>query len=112
MKEKDLQPRTPNNALIQIQQKNQKLYRQGKAKRIQHHQTNFATNTKGTSLGGKEKATTTNKYIQMRKLTGKGKHTVKVGNHLHTNILSKPAMVRRAQMQETGNTFQIKRPAA
>ena len=33
--------------------------------------------------------------LQMEKLTGKGKHTVKVGNHPHTNMISKPATVRR-----------------
>ena len=32
-----------------------KFYRQGKAKRIQHHQTNFTANAKGTSLGRKHK---------------------------------------------------------
>ena len=32
-------------------EENQKLYRQGKTKRIQHHQTSFTTNAKGTSLG-------------------------------------------------------------
>ena len=37
--------------IIQIQQGNQKLYREAKAKRIQHHQTSFTTNTKGTALG-------------------------------------------------------------
>ena len=31
------------------------LYRQAKAKRIQHHQTSFTTNDKGTSLGRKRK---------------------------------------------------------
>ena len=30
----------------------------------------------------------------MEKLTGKGKHTLKVGNNLHTNMISKPAIVR------------------
>ena len=30
----------------------------------------------------------------MGKLTGKGKHTVNVGNHPHTNIISKPAIIR------------------
>ena len=35
---------------------NQKLYRQAKAKRIQHHhQTSSTTNAKGTSLSGKHK---------------------------------------------------------
>ena len=32
-----------------------------KAKRIQQHQTSITTNTKGISLGGKEKVTTRNK---------------------------------------------------
>ena len=55
MKEKNLQPRLPSKDLIRIQWRNQKLYRQAKAKRIQHHQTSFTTNAKGTSLGGKHK---------------------------------------------------------
>ena len=41
--------------IIQIRQRNQNLYRQTKAKRIQHHQTSFTTNAKGTSLGVKQK---------------------------------------------------------
>ena len=31
----------------------------------------------------------------MEKLTSIGKHKIKVGNHLHTNMTSKPAIVRR-----------------
>ena len=31
----------------------------------------------------------------MGKLTSKGKHTVKVGNHSHTSIISKPVIMRR-----------------
>ena len=46
----------------------------------------------------------------MEKLTGKGKHTVKVGNHPYTNI-STPATMRRVQMQEMGIAFEIKRPS-
>ena len=46
----------------------------------------------------------------MEELTGKGKHKVKVGNHLHKNK-SKPATVRRAQIQDIGNSLEIKRPA-
>ena len=38
----------------------------------------FTTNSKGTSLGGKG-----------RKVHQKGKHTVKVGNHPHTDMISK-----------------------
>ena len=45
-----------SSILIQIQWRKQKLYRQTKSKRIQHHQSNFASNAKGTFLGGKEKA--------------------------------------------------------
>ena len=31
----------------------------------------------------------------MGKLTSKGKHIVKVGHHLHINMISKPAIMRR-----------------
>ena len=48
----------------------------------------------------------------MEKLTGKGKHTLKVGNRLHTNdIRASNGEKRRAQMQDIGNVFEIKRPA-
>ena len=33
----------------------------------------------------------------MGKLTGKDKHTIKVGNHPHANISSKPVMVREGE---------------
>ena len=33
----------------------------------------------------------------MGKLTNKGKYTVKVGKHPHTNMISKPATVRRGE---------------
>ena len=52
MKGKNVQP---SKDLIQIRGRNQKLYRQAKAKRIQHHQTSSTTNAKETSLGGKHK---------------------------------------------------------
>ena len=51
----------PSKAPVQIWQRNQKLYRKAKAKRVQHHQTSFTTNAKGTSPGRKEKATMRNK---------------------------------------------------
>ena len=47
----------------------------------------------------------------MGNLTGKGKHTVKVGNNPHTNMISKPAIMRRVQKQEMEIAFEIKRPA-
>ena len=33
----------------------------------------------------------------MEKLIGKSKHTLKVENNLHTNMISKPAIVRRGE---------------
>ena len=65
----------PSKALVQIQQRNQKLYRQAKAKRIQHHQTSLTPNAKGTSRGwgaveGRPQLET--RKSQMGKLTSKG----------------------------------------
>ena len=70
---------------MQGQWRNQKLGRQAKVKRIHHHQTSFTTNAEGTSLNGKEKATTWKKWI-MNEKSCKGKCTVKVENHLHSNF--------------------------
>ena len=52
-------------------------------------------NTKGTSLGRKEKATTTNTNITKDRLTSKGIHIVKVRNHPHTNMLPKSDILRK-----------------
>ena len=41
--------------------------------------------------------------LLMEKLSGKGKHAIKSGNHPYTNKTSKPAIVKRAQMQNIGN---------
>ena len=45
----------PSKDLIQIRRRNQKLYRQAKAERIEHHQTSSPTNAKGYSLDRKQK---------------------------------------------------------
>ena len=42
----------------------------------------------------------------MGKFTSKGKHTVKVGNHPQANMILKPAIMRRAQIQDVGNAFE------
>ena len=57
MKEKNLQPRLLYPAKISFKYEggNQKLYRQAKAERIQHHQTSSSTNAKGSSLGRKHR---------------------------------------------------------
>ena len=36
----------------------------------------------------------------MGKLIVKGKHAVKVENHSHVNMVSRPAIVRRVQIQD------------
>ena len=41
--------------LIEIWKRNQKLYRQAKAQRIQYHQTSSSTNAKGSSLDRKHR---------------------------------------------------------
>ena len=53
MKEKNLQHRLLYPAKISFKYEggNQKLYRQAKAERIQHHQTSSPTNTKETQKG-------------------------------------------------------------
>ena len=56
MKGKKLQPTIFYPAkLVEIWWRNQKLSRQAKVKRIQHHQTCFTANAKGTSQGRKHK---------------------------------------------------------
>ena len=56
MKEKPTSNITiPSKDLIQIWRRNQKLHRQAKAERIQHHQTSSSTNAKGSSLDKKQK---------------------------------------------------------
>ena len=44
----------------------------------------------------------------MRKITCKGKHTVQVRNHPNTNMISKPAVMVRGQIQDIGNAFAVK----
>ena len=50
LKGKNLQPRLlyPARISFKIWWRNKKLFRQAKVKRIQHHQTSFTTNVKGT----------------------------------------------------------------
>ena len=49
---------------------------------------------------------------QMTKLTGKGTHIAKVGNHPHTNRPpTRKHEERRVQMQDAGDALAIKRPA-
>ena len=82
IKRKPLQPRLlyPVN-YIPIQQRNQKLYRQAKAKRMQHHQTTFTTNAKGTYLGGKHKREK-NRLTETNPKKEKGNRNIHIDNYL------------------------------
>ena len=49
-------PKIGKEIITQVQERrNQKLYRQAKAERIQHHQTSSPTNAKGSSLDRKHR---------------------------------------------------------
>ena len=50
------------------------------------------------------------KIIQMTRLTSKSIHIVRSGNYPHINMLPKPEIVRKVQMQDTENAQAIKRP--
>jgi len=45
----------PSKDIIKILRRNQKLYRQAKAERIQHHKSSSPTNAKGSSLDRKHR---------------------------------------------------------
>lgn len=67
-----------------------KLHREAEVERVQKNQTTLMRNNKGHSLSKKEKATTRNmKIIKGKKLIGKGKHIVKVGNNPCTNLVGR-----------------------
>ena len=48
-------------------------------------------------MGGRKRAELETRKSQVENLTGKGKHKVTVGNHPHTNIILKPAAMRRGE---------------
>ena len=55
--------------LIQNWWRNRKFYRQAEAKRIEHHQTNLATNTEGTYIASKyTRKTYKNKHKTTKKM--------------------------------------------
>ena len=47
----------------------------------------------------------------MGKFISKVKQTVRIEDHLQTKNGIKPAIIRRVQMQDIRNAFEIKRPA-
>ena len=65
---------------------------------------------KDTGRGNSSKLLETRK-LWMKKLIGKGKHIVNVGQYSQTNVISNPAILRKVQREDIGNAFEIKRPA-
>ena len=67
---------------------------------------------------GKKRPQLETKILQVTRFTGKGKQTIKVGNHSYTHTLQKKKKKkkrrsnknRRIEMQATGDAFAIKRP--
>ena len=109
MKGKNLQPRIlyPARLSFRVDREIKSFTDKKKLKRIQQHQTNITRNAKGNSVNGKDKALTRNKKI----ITGKGKHTEKIGNHPYINVISKPAIMRREYKCRLLGALEIKRPA-
>ena len=88
-----------------------KVLQISKTKRLQHSQTSFTTNTKGTSLGKQEKAVTRNKKITNEKAHRK-RQTYNKYSKLSTHkydIKSCSREKRRVQLQNTGDLhFQLR----
>ena len=80
--------------------------------RIQHHHTSFTKILKELLQAEKKRPQLETRKLRVEKFTSKGKHTGKVGNNPHTNMISKPATVKRVQMHDIGNAFEIKRPTS
>ena len=75
----------------------QKLFRQVKAKRIQHLQTSCTSTTKGTSLSGKEKPQLETRVLTTEKAHWQRQRYIKVGNQPLINMTSKLASMRRGE---------------
>ena len=61
-----------------------KFYGQANSKRVQHQQTSFITNVKGTFLSKKRKYH--NRNIKTAKVNSTGRYIVKIRNHLYTKL--------------------------
>ena len=79
-----------SKAFIQIWWRNQKFFRQTEAKSVQHQQTSFTRNVKGTFLSEKEKATTRNIRIMKGKSSSvKANIPVKLVNFPCTKLVGR-----------------------
>ena len=66
--------------------KRSKALQIGKAKRVWHQQSSFKKKVKGTSLSEKAKVMTINIFF-FKKLIGKDKYTVNIGNQPHKKLV-------------------------
>ena len=117
MKGKKLQPRIPYPARLSFRFDGeiQQLSKQTKVKRIQHYQSSFTINGKGTSLGGKqEEEKTYLKKINPKQLR-KCKRMVHVNSYLKYKWINAPTKRNRLaeQMQTCACMhFQLPRHSA
>ena len=100
MKENNLQPRLlyPARISLQIWRRNQKLYRQAKAERIQHHQTSSPTNAKGSSLDRKHRKGVSTQ-TQNNKVDGNG--TILINNYLKCKWVECPNQKTKTGWMDT-----------
>ena len=94
MKGKNLQPRTLYPARLSFRFDREIKSITDKQKLREFSTPNQLYNkAKGTSLSGKEKVTTRNKK-NYKWESSPVKANIKVGNHPHTNMISKPVIIR------------------
>ena len=92
MKGKNLQPRIlyPLRISFRLDGEIKRFTDKQKLREFSTIKPALQQNAKEIYLGGNEKAKTKNKKLQMQKFICKGIHRVKIGNHSHTNMISKP----------------------
>ena len=88
----------PSKDLIQIWRRNQKLYRQAKAERIQHHQTSSSTNAKGSSLDRKHRKGV-NTQTQNNKV--RGNRIILISNYLKCKWVECPNQKTKTGWMDT-----------
>ena len=110
MKGKNLQPRIPYPARLSFRFNGEIKNFTDKQKLREFRITRPALKQMLNKILQTKKAKTINKKVTNGKAYQKIQ-TIKVGNHPHINMISKLAIVRRVQMKNNENAFEIKIPA-
>ena len=88
----------PSKDLLQIWRRNQKLYRQAKAERIQHQQSSSSTNAKGSCVDRKHRKGVET-WTQNNKLNGKG--IILTNNYLKCKWIECPNQKTKTGWKDT-----------